>query len=48
MVLQDELRPSTGFYKLAGRSPYAATRKGDRETIWLKELEALRREYSAS
>ncbi|MFF4696457.1 hypothetical protein [Streptomyces chattanoogensis] len=48
MVLQDELRPSAGFFKLARRPPYAATRKGDNESIWVKELEALRREYNAS
>lgn len=48
VVLQDELRPSTGFYKLARRPPYAATRTGDNDTIWIMELEALRREYSVS
>ena len=48
VVLQDELRPSTGFFKLARRPPYAATRKGDNESIWVKELESLRREYNAS
>ncbi|WP_331732755.1 hypothetical protein OG613_48545 (plasmid) [Streptomyces sp. NBC_00015] len=46
VVLQDELRPSTGFFKLARRPPYAATRKGDNETIWIKELEDLRRQYN--
>ncbi|MFJ9580679.1 hypothetical protein ACIRQF_30350 [Streptomyces sp. NPDC101191] len=48
VVLQDELRPSTGFYKLARRHPYAATRKGDNETIWINELDALRREYNTN
>ncbi|MEW2522314.1 hypothetical protein [Actinacidiphila alni] len=48
VVLQDELRPSTGFYRLARRPPYAATRQGDNETIWINELEALRREYGTN
>jgi len=48
VVLQDELRPSAGFYKLARRPPYGTTRKGDNEAIWLKELEALRRVYTTS
>jgi hypothetical protein len=48
VVLQDERRPSTGFFKLARRLPYAATRKGDNDTIWIMELKALRREYNVS
>ncbi|WP_043687376.1 hypothetical protein [Streptomyces xylophagus] len=37
-----------GFYRLARRPPYAASRKGDNDTIWIMELEALRREYHVS
>ncbi|MER5465902.1 hypothetical protein ABT010_35645 [Streptomyces sp. NPDC002668] len=46
VVLQDEKRPSAGFYKLAKRAPYL--RRGDDLAIWINELQALQGEYGTS